>query len=141
MLYSQNLHQVLDILNKRMTFIAYAFPKLLTVKYVVRQMHKNPRFRTLFNSQHNKGSQTLLKSAREHFNQISLILWEKKCCKMSLLVIAELLRSFVNTATSYDKNSFGNSENLLEPIQMSLSKKQKKFSQFSVPLLKCTSHF
>ena len=56
---------------------------------------------------------------------------------MSLLVICENLTPFLNTLTSYDKNSFGNSENLQEPIQMQRSKKQKKFSQFPGPLLKC----
>ena len=46
-----------------MTLIAYAFPKLETGKDVVRQMSKKLRFRTLFNRQHCKRSQTLVKSA------------------------------------------------------------------------------
>lgn len=56
---------------------------------------------------------------------------------MFLLVISEMLRPFVNTLTSYEMNSYVDSENLREPIQMQLYKQQKKFSQFSVSLMKC----
>ena len=56
---------------------------------------------------------------------------------MFLLVISEMLRPFVNTLTSYEMNSYVDSENLREPIQMQLYKQQKKFSQFSVSLTKC----
>ena len=56
---------------------------------------------------------------------------------MLLLVISEMLRPFVNTLTSYEMNSYVDSENLREPIQMQLYKQQKKFSQFSVSLMKC----
>ena len=56
---------------------------------------------------------------------------------MFLLVISEMLRPFVNILTSYEMNSYVDSENLREPIQMQLYKQQKKFSQFSVSLMKC----
>ena len=46
-----------------MTLIAYVFPKLWTAEGVVRKTPKKPRFRTPFDSQHTKWSQTLLKSA------------------------------------------------------------------------------
>ena len=46
-----------------MTLIAYVFPKLENTKDLVRQMSKKPRFITLFDIQHGKGSQTLLKFA------------------------------------------------------------------------------
>ena len=39
-----------------MPLIAYAFPKLKTVKNVVRQMSKNSRFRRPFDKQHGKRS-------------------------------------------------------------------------------------
>ena len=42
-----------------MTIIAYVFPKLLTVKDMVRQMFKYPGFRGFFQIQHVKASQTL----------------------------------------------------------------------------------
>ena len=47
---------------------------------------------------------------------------------MSLLVISELLGLFDNILTAYHKYSFCNSENLRQPIQMQLSKKQKLYS-------------
>ena len=87
-------------------------------------MSKKPRFRTLFNSQHAKGSQTLLKSAREHFYYISVTLLEKWSWKMSPLVISEILGLFVNTLTAYDKYSLRNDQNLWQTIQMQLSKKE-----------------
>ena len=46
-----------------MTLLAYGFPKFWAVKDVVRKMSKKPRFRTSFDSQLTKLSQTLLKSA------------------------------------------------------------------------------
>ena len=47
---------------------------------------------------------------------------------MSLLVICEILGHFVNTLTADDKYYLRNSEKLLKPIQMQLSKKLTKFS-------------
>ena len=49
---------------------------------------------------------------------------------MSPLVICEILGLLVNTLTAEDKYSACNGENLPQPIQMQLSKKQKTFSQF-----------
>ena len=48
--------------------------------------------------------------------------------KMSLLVICEILGLFISTFTADDKYFLHNSENLPQPIQMQLSKKQKSFS-------------
>ena len=50
--------------EKKMIFIAIAFPKLQTVKKFVRQLSKKPRFRTPFESQHVKGPQTIVKCPR-----------------------------------------------------------------------------
>ena len=58
-----NLQQILDILKKKMIVIATLFRKLQTVKDLVRPLSKKHRFRTPFDSQHVKGSQTLVKSA------------------------------------------------------------------------------
>ena len=57
-----------------MTLIAYVFPKLRTAKDVVRRMSKKHRFGISFDSQHVKGSQTLLKSVPQHFYHIFLSL-------------------------------------------------------------------
>ena len=51
---------------------------------------------------------------------------------MSLLVIHKILWLFVNTLSDDDKYSLFNRDNLAEPLQMQLSKKEKKnvLSQF-----------
>ena len=43
--------------------------------------------------------------------------------------------------TADDKYSLRNRKNLTQPIQVLLSKKQKKISQFFAAYLKCTSNF
>ena len=57
-----------------MILIATLLGKLDTVKELVRRLFKKQRLRNPFDSQHIKGSQTLGKSASEHFYQIFLIL-------------------------------------------------------------------
>ena len=46
-----------------MTLIAYVIPKLQTGKDLIRRMSKKRLFRTPFDSQYGKGSQTIVKSA------------------------------------------------------------------------------
>ena len=47
---------------------------------------------------------------------------------MSLIIIFEILGLFVITMTADDRNSLCTRENVRQPIQMQLSKKQKTFS-------------
>ena len=49
--------------------------------------------------------------------------------KKSLLVIHKILSLFVNTLRVNDKHNLLNRDNLMQPIQMKLSQKQKTFSQ------------
>ena len=63
-------------------------------------------------SQHAKGSQALLKSARYCFYHIFPALWEKCSCKMSFLLIFEILPLFVNILTADHKRSLCNRKNL-----------------------------
>ena len=95
-----NLHQILNLLKHKMIVIANAFPKLQTVKDLLRPLSKKWRFRTPFDRQHNKGFQTLVKSAWEHFHHIFSSLWGKLIWKISPLVICEILGVFVNKLTS-----------------------------------------
>ena len=48
---------------------------------------------------------------------------------------------FRNTLTANDNYRVQDCGNLLSPIQMQLSLKQKMFSDFFVPFLECTSNF
>ena len=58
-----NLHQILNIFEKKMIVIANFFGKLQTVKDLLRPVSKKHRFRTPFDGQHVKRCQTVVKSA------------------------------------------------------------------------------
>ena len=62
----RNLHEILNICKKKMTFIADLFAKLRTPKNVVRYMSKKSRFKGLFDRQHGKRVQTLFRSEPQH---------------------------------------------------------------------------
>ena len=66
-------------------------------------MPKNRRVRTLMDSQHVKGFETLLKSPRQYFCHIFCSFRKKIIPKNSVLVVSEILRLFVNILTS-DEN-------------------------------------
>ena len=90
---------ILTFSKEKVILIAYVFPEWRTPKNLARELSKRPNFRTSFENQHATGSHTLLKPAREHFYHICLSLWWKWNWEMSLLVISDLLRLFVNTLT------------------------------------------
>ena len=58
-------------------------------------------------------------------------------CKKLPSVWYEILRLFVNALTADDQYSGGNMQNLPQQVQTPLSKKQKIFSGFFIPFLKC----
>ena len=68
-------------------------------------MNRKTRIRTLINSQHVKGSETLLKSARQYFCHIFWSLWKEISSKNSVLVVSTILTLFVNILTTDDKYS------------------------------------
>ena len=90
--------------------MADVFPKLRIPKKVVKSISKESLFRGPFEKQHGKRVQTLLKSERKHFYHIYWSLWRQLTYKMSLLVIAKILRMFVTTLTADDKYSLLNND-------------------------------
>ena len=110
-----------------MTLTPYVFPILQTLKHLVRPMSKKHRLRTPFNSQHVKGTQTLVKCTRQYLYHIFPSILGKLSYKMSLLVICKMLGLFFNTLTVNEKYFLCNSENLVKPIQTKLSKNKKNF--------------
>ena len=56
-----HLHQMLNILKKRMIVIANIFPKLQTVKILLKPLSKKRCYRTRCDSQHVKASQIVVK--------------------------------------------------------------------------------
>ena len=77
----------------------------------------------------------------QHCYQLFKLLSQRLFWEVSLLVICEFLGLFVNTLTADDKYSLRNRQNLRQPIQMQLSKKQNFFSQFSAAFLKLRPNF
>ena len=58
-----------------------------------------------------------------------------------MLVLCKMLGLFVNTLSEDDKYCLLYNDNLLQPIQILLSQKQKNFSQFFSAFFKCTLNF
>ena len=95
--HSWILDQILNVLKEKMIIIAHGFPKLQTVKNLVRPLSKKRSFGTRFDSQLVKPSQILAKSPWEHIYQVFPSLSVKLIWKMSPLVIGEILGVSVNT--------------------------------------------
>ena len=112
-----NLHQILEIFKEKIIAITNLFRKLKTVKNLVKPLSKKHSFRTSFDSQHVKGSQTLVKSGWEDLYHIFSSLWEEIIWKLSLLLKFENLGVLVNTLTADDKYPVWYCENSLFPIQ------------------------
>ena len=58
-----------------------------------------------------------------------------------MLVLCKILGLFVNTLSEDDKYCLLYNDNLLQPIQILLSQKQKTFSEFFSGFLKSTLNF
>ena len=99
----RNIHQTLNILKKQTLVITTLFRKLETVKDLFRPLSEKYLFRTPFDSKHVKGSQTLVKSAWEHFHHIFSLPWENQTWKTSRLAICYILGVFRNTSTAIEK--------------------------------------
>ena len=124
-----------------MTLIADVFPKLRTLKNLVRLMSKKSGLRRSFEKQHSKGAQTLLKFERQHLYHIYWSIWKQLIYKKSLLVISKILRLFSNTFSADGKYSLLDTDILSQPIQMQLSPKRKSLSSFSCEFLKSSLNF
>ena len=141
MFHFWNLHQILNILKKKIIVIANVFQKLQTVRNLLIPLSEKSRFRTHFDSRHAKASQALTKSPWEFFYHVFTSFSGKLIPKISPLVLGEILGAFVNTLTADAKYPVQDCENLLLPIQMDLSGKPKAFSQLFIPFLESTSNF
>ena len=124
-----------------MTLIAEVFPKLRTPKNMVRSMSKKSRFKGSFRKQHGKRLETLLKCQGQLLYHICCSLWRQLSYEKSLLVICKISRLFINILSADGKYSLFNRENLMQPIEMQLSQKEKTFSQFFSAFLKSSLNF
>ena len=114
----------MSIFKKKNTFIASIFPKLLIAKNVVTWMPESC-FRTPFRIQRLKGSQTLLKSARQRFYPNFPLISNKFSCLSYLLIGSEILEPFVNTLMADHMYSCHNWKKSLQQVQTQLSSKRK----------------
>ena len=80
--------------------------------------------------QHGKCAQTLLKCQGQLLYHIYWSLWKQLSYKKSLLVICKISSLFINTLSVDGKYSLFNKDNLTQPIQMQLSRKEKDFPNF-----------
>ena len=124
-----------------MSVIAQVFSILLTPENMVASMSKKSCFKGSFGKQHGKRAQTLLKFEWKHLYHMYWWLWRQLTCKKSLLVICKISRLFPNTLSADGKYSLLNRDNLTQPIQMQLSRKQKTFSDFFSAFLKSSLNF
>ena len=115
--------------KKKMTLISDAFPKLRTQKNLVRSIPKKSPFKGSFAKQHDKSTQILLKFEWQNLYHIYWSLWRELSYRKSLLVICKISRLFPNTLTADGKYSLLNRDNLTQPIQMQVSRKEKTFSR------------
>ena len=124
-----------------MTLIAEVFPKLRTPKNKVRSMSIKYRSKGSFGKQHGKRAQTFLNLAWENLYDNYWLLWRQLSYKRSVLVICKISRLFPNTLSADGKYSLFNRDNLTQPIQMQLSRKQKTFSEFLCAFSKSNLNF
>ena len=131
----------MNIFKKKMTLIAEVFPKLRSPKNKVRSMSIKSRFKGSFKKQHGKCAQTLLKFAWQNLYHIYWSLWMQLSCKKSLLVTCKISRLFPNTLSADGKYFLLDRDNLTQPIQMQVFRKQRTFSRFFSTFLKSSLKF
>ena len=136
-----NLHQILNIFQKKKIVINNVFPKLATVQGLDTPLTIQQRLKTFFDSQHVKRFQTLVTSSWDDFYHISLSLWAELIWKTSPWLKFGIIGLFVNTWTADYEYPVPVCENLLFPIQIQLSPKQKAFSWFFIPFMEYRSKF
>ena len=132
-----NVHEIQNILKKRMSVLALIFPKLLFWKEVATGTSRRSGFRTPFGNQRVNGFQTPLKVARHHYYPFCPWISCKLGWKKTALLWWKILRLSSNTLTDDDKNSCRNVQNFLQQLQTLLSEKRKTFLWFFIAFLKC----
>ena len=89
-----------------------------------------------FDTEHGKRAKALLKYASQHLYHIHWTLPDHVSWKMSLLFTCQTLGLLVKILAADEKYPVLNRDNLMRPIQMQLSQKQKTFSELLAEFLK-----
>ena len=125
---------------KRMIVIANVFPKLNTVKILLRPVSKKHCFRTRFDSQHVKALQILMKSPCEYFCHVFSPFSGQLIWKMSPLVLGKVLGVFVNGLTADDTYLFRIQRIRNSEFRSNYLKSKKNILNF-FPFLESTLNF
>ena len=104
-------------------------------------MPKKSCLREPFNKQHDKRAKTPLKSASQHLDHINWSLTRKLSQKKSLFLTWKVFGLLVNTLAAEEIYPVLNRDNLMKPIQIQLSQKEKTFSLIFAAFLKSSSNF
>ena len=86
LLHFWNVHKIWNILEKRMSVLAWLFPKLLFPKEVATETSRRSFFRTPFSNQRVNGFQTPLKVARHHYYPFFPWISGKLSCEKTALL-------------------------------------------------------
>ena len=125
-----NMHEIYNILKKRMSVLAYLFPKILFSKEFPTETSKRSWFRTPFGNQRVNEFQTPLKVARNNYYPFFPWISGKLSWKKTAFLWSKMLRLFANSFTADDKYSCGNMQNFRQQLQTLLSEKRKILSGF-----------
>ena len=131
-IYKKNL----SVLNKRTTFIALIFWKLLSWKNVVTSIPERCWFRTPIGSQRVKWPERILKCARHQFYANFPLISNSLSCVSWLLVGSETLGQFSKMLTADHKYSCHNWGKFLQQLQPELSSKAETFFGSFIAFLK-----
>ena len=114
---------------------------LLSPRNVVTSMPQSYSLRTPFGSQRVQLSQTLLKSARQHFYHNLTLTKHKMSYKRSLPVRSEISVLFLNNLTADRMYCCHDPENFLQNVKTPLSQTPQTFFELFIQLLKFTQNF
>ena len=95
LLHFWNIQQISNVLKEKMIVIANVFPKLQTVKILLRPLSKKRRFRTRIHSQDVKALKMLPISSWQRFYHVFSSFSGKLIWKMSPLVLVKILGSLL----------------------------------------------
>ena len=137
LLHFRNVHKVYNILKKRMSVIAWLFPKLLFPKEVATETSRMSFFRTRLGNHRVNEFQTPLKVAMHHYYPLFPWISGKLRWKKTALLWSKILWLFAKTLTADDKIPCRNMQYFLQQLQTLLSEKRKTFSWFFIAFLKC----
>ena len=125
-----NVHEIYNILKKRMSVLAWLFPIFLFPKEVATETSRRSCFRTPFLNQRVNGYQTPLKVARYHYYPFLEWISSKLSWKKTALFWSKILRLFANTFTADGKYSCRNIQNFCNNFKGYYLKNRRLFLDF-----------